>query len=290
MHACLIALLLTCVCCVTVAQPASDPTYQVLRDQGVECRDISIMVGDHQVNTIIASPAKEKLHTDPVLLLVIGRANYHLVPPYNQPAQYFLDHGHRVVCLTVPNIESSLEVFRDAVLTNPDAVDTTIRDAQAVLKHCFDHDWARPGRVVVVGVSRNGYLAFRLMAADKQINIGGGFVPVTDWRDLSEFKEKKDLKQVADLRLSLIADQLAGKTIYLTIGHNDQRVGTISCVQFFLDLVAQNRKCGFDPARVTLFVTPDENHSCGDEWYQRGMEILLNAALAQDKSSKSVQP
>jgi hypothetical protein len=264
------------------AQPASDPTYQPLWDQGIECVDISLMVGDHQVNTIIASPPKDKLHEDPVLLLVIGRANYNLVPPYNLPARYFLEHGHRVVCLTVPKIESSLEVFRDSVLSDPDTVDSTIKDAQAVLKHCIDRRWTKPGRVVVAGVSRNGYLALRLMAADNSLNVGGGFVPVTDWRDLSEFKEVRNLQAITDLQISRFVDQLAGKTIFLTIGHNDQRVSTFSCVQFFLDLASANARRGFDPSVVTLFVTPDEDHSCGDEWYARGMEILLKAALAQD--------
>ena len=61
-------------------------------------------------------------------------------------------------------------------------------------------------------------------------------------------------------------------------------MGTLSCVQFFLDLAKVNAQRGLDPNLVTLFVTPDEDHSCGDEWYERGMEILLNAALAQDQS------
>jgi len=286
-HLLLIVLIAVGLVSASFAQPASDVTYEPLRAQGVECTDISLKVGDHQVNTIIASPPKEKLHADPVLLLVIGRANYHLVPPYNQPAQFFLDRGHRVVCLTVPKIESSLEIFRDAVLAGPDPVESTIADAQAVLKRCIDKKWARPGRIVVVGVSRNGYLAFRLMAADKTLNIGGGFVPVTDWRDLSEFKEQRDLPEVAELRIANYAEQLAGKTIFMTIGHNDQRVNTLSCVRFFLDLNKANQQRGYDASLVTLFVTPDEDHSCGDEWYARGMEILLNAALNQQQQGAS---
>ena len=33
---------------------------------------------------------------------------------------------------------------------------------------------------------------------------------------------------------------------------------------------------------VDLFVTPDVGHTCGDEWYLRGLEILLNEALSAD--------
>ncbi len=33
---------------------------------------------------------------------------------------------------------------------------------------------------------------------------------------------------------------------------------------------------------VDLFVTPDVGHTCDDEWYLRGLEMLLNEALSAD--------
>ena len=149
--------------------------------------------------------------------------------------------------------------------------------------HCVDQKWAKPGRTVVVGNSRCAYMAFRLMAADDQLNIGGGFAPVTDWRDLSEIHDKRERKEIADLRLSLFADKLAGKKIYLSISSHDERVSTLSCCQLFLDLNAANQKKGFDRTLVDFFVTPDIGHTCGVEWYERGIKILLDAAVSQDK-------
>lgn len=262
---------------------ADEDIFKPLRDRGITCEEIPIVVAGRPVRTILASPAGGRLHGDPALLLVIGRADYHLVPPHDQMSRYFLDHGHRVVCMSVPRIETSLDIFRDAVMAGPDPVETTIREAQAVIEHCIDKKWARPGRFVVAGVSRNGYLALRLMAADARFGYGGGFAPVTDWRDLSEFAAVRNQSHIADLRIAREAERLAGRTIYLSIGHADQRVNTLSCIRFYLDLCEANRGRGIDPACVTFFVTPDQDHTCGDEWYARGMEILLKAALGGEQ-------
>jgi hypothetical protein len=273
--------------------------YTLLTEKGLQCEEFIVPVGGRTITAMIASPAADHLDPDPVLLLTIGGQSTHLLPPNDQPAKFFWERGHRVVSFPIAfeviadnalkvSSQSSgrvyniaIEVLRDEFLQGPDPFLVLIEEAKAVLKTCIDRKWARPGRIVVTGISRFAYLAFRLMAADDQLNIGGGFAPVTDWRDLSEFHEQRNLKEVADLRLSLFAEKLAGKKIYMAIGSHDERVNTLSCCQFFLDLNKENQKCGFDRTYVDFFCTPDPHHTCGDEWYQRGMEILLSRALAK---------
>ena len=254
-------------------------TYAPLIERGLDVQGFTLMFGDAQVNSVMVSPPPEKLAPDPVLLFVVGSPTMHFLSPHQKQAEYFWKHGHRAVSFPVSSVASSLELFRDLVVEGPDPTLAFIEQARAVLTYCVDQQWVKPDRIVVTGISRFGYHAFRLMAEDDRLNIGGGFSPVTDWRDLSEFEEQRNLDVVADLRLSLWADKLAGKKIYMAIGNHDERVGTLSCAQFFLDLNKANQEQGFDSSLVDFFMTPDEGHRCGEEWYQRGIEILLNAAL-----------
>lgn len=273
--------------------------YTSLTERGLACEEFVVPVGDRKITAMIASPAANRLDPDPVLLLTIGGQKTHLLPPNDQPAKFFWERGHRVVSFpiafemivddalrvrspsSISKCNIAIETLRDNFIKGPDPFLTFIKEAKAVLKTCIDRNWARPGRVVVTGISRFAYLAFRLMAADDQLNIGGGFAPVTDWRDLSEFHEQRNLKEVADLRLSLFAEQLAGKKICLAIGNHDERVNTLSCCQFFMELNRENQKRGFDRTYVDFFCTLDPHHTCGDEWFERGMEILLNHAISK---------
>jgi len=271
--------------------------YASLIERGLHCREFIVPVGNREITAMIASPNASHLDSDPVLLLTIGGQSTHLIPPNDQPAKFFWEHGHRVVSFPISfeivadnalklrtsasKYNVAIEMMRDEFLSGKDPFQTFINEAKAVLKVCIDRKWARPGRIVVTGISRFAYLAFRLMAADEQLNIGGGFAPVTDWRDLSEFNEQRNLKEVAELRLSLFAEKLAGKKIFMAIGSHDERVNTLNCCQFFLDLNKENQKRGFDRTYVDFFCTPDPHHTCGDEWYQRGMEILLNWKIAK---------
>ena len=254
-------------------------TYAPLIERGLDVQAFTVMVGGAQVNSVMVSPPEGKLAPDPVLLFVVGSPTMHFLTPHQKQAEYFWAQGHRAVSFPDSSVGHSLELFRDRIMEGTDPTVAFIERAKAVLDHCVDQKWVDPGRIVVTGISRFGYYAFRLMAVDDRLNIGGGFSPVTDWRDLSEFQEQRDLDVVADLRLSLWADKLAGKKIYMAIGNHDERVGTLSCAQFFLDLNKANQKKGSDGSLVDFFITPDEGHRCGPEWYQRGIEILLKSAL-----------
>jgi hypothetical protein len=254
-------------------------TYAPLIERGLDVKGFTVMIGGDQVHSVIVSPPDDQLSPDPVLLFVVGSPTMHFLSPHQKQAEYFWEQGHRAVSFPDSSVGHSLELFRDRILEGTDPTVAFIERSKAVLKYCVDQKWVKPDRIVVSGISRFGYYAFRLMAEDDSLKIGGGFSPVTDWRDLSEFEEQRDLDVVKDLRLSLWAEKLAGKKIYMAIGNHDDRVSTLSCAQFFLDLNAANRKRGFDGSLVDFFVTPDIGHGLGQEWYRRGIKILLDSAL-----------
>lgn len=256
-------------------------TLAPLVARGLVLQEFHATCGDRTIPAIIASPPQKQLHPDPVLLLTIGGASTHFVPPNQLPAEYFWSHGHPAVSFNTQAMPDDLTELCHNIMQGVDPFEAFIQEARAVLNHCTAEGWAKPDRIVVTGISRYAYLAFRLMAADERLKIGGGFAPVTDWRELTEFSAQRDTLQIADLRLSLFADQLAGRQIYMTIGNHDQRVGTLSACRFFLGLNQANQKRGFGAELVDFNVTQDIGHTCGDEWYQHGMKILLDWATAR---------
>lgn len=268
----------------TRAEQVDDP-YQPLIDRGFAVERFTVAVEDRRLPVVIASPPPQDLADDPVLLLTIGGPTSHLLPPNDLPALYFLERGHRAVSFPVGTMPGSLELYCDTVLEGPDPTLMFIQNAEAVIDACVERGWARRGRVVVTGISRYGYLALRLMAADDSLNIGGGFSPVTDWRYLREFHGHESDPHVTALGLSNFVDQLTGKKIYLAIGNHDDRVSTQSCCELFVALNKANTNLGYGHERLDFFVTPSPGHTLADEWYERGMAILLDAATASQPDS-----
>lgn len=262
---------------------STNPTYQPLVAAGYEVVEFTLSVGNRKVNGVAASPPADQLSSDPLLLVSIGGPATHLLPPNDQPAKHFWKHGHRVVSFDYEGMPWDLNAFRDILLGGATPIDSFIADAQAVIQHCIDHKWATPDRIVISGISRFAYLAFRLMATDPRLNVGAGFAPMTDWRDLSEFHSAIARREIVDLQLSRFADQLAGKRIFLCIGNHDERVNTLHCCQFFLDLCEANQKRGFGTSQVDFLVTPDAGHTCGDASFEKGMDIVMQAALDSRK-------
>lgn len=257
--------------------------YESLLKAGLLVEEFTVSVGDRKVSAIIVSPPVERLAKEPALLLTIGSPTSHLLPPYNRPANYFWERGHRVVCLSSRIPAGSLTQFKDEVMAGPDPTLQFIENARAVLDECLKRKWFNQNQIVVTGVSRYGYLAFRLMAADERFKIGGGFAPVTDWKDLAEFKTVKDRNEVSKLALTNYADKLTGKKLFFCIGSHDERVSTLSSCRFFLSLNQANAEKGFNRSLIDFYVTADPGHTCGKEWYTRGLETLLKAATTEKK-------
>ena len=69
-----------------------------------------------------------------------------------------------------------------------------------------------------------------------------GFAPVTDLAALNEFRGKEQHALVKKLSLVNQADQLAGRSVCLVIGDQDQRVGTKHAIDLATRLTAASLK------------------------------------------------
>lgn len=247
-------------------------------------REWSINVGNHTVTTRLLSPLSKRVPRDPILLLTFaGDRDTALTDViYAETARIFLAHGYRVASFDLPNhgvcankYGEGIAGMRNAFIAGNDPFDTFVKDGKAVIDSCIKKGFARPGRIVVSGTSRAGYLALRLLAEDKRIAAAAVYSPVTDWRDLSEFTVEKTRADLAAIRLSKFSDKLAGKPVFIMIGNQDDRVSTASCSHFYGDLVAANTRHAFKDSRLCFRLKNAPGHRTFASWHEEGAKFLM---------------
>jgi acetyl esterase/lipase len=110
--------------------------------------------------------------------------------------------------------------------------------ASAVLDYLIAQGYADRGRVVAGGSSRGGFSALHLAAAEPRIRLVIAISPLTDLLAIREFKGAKRPEAARALDVMTLTDKLAGRLVWLCIGHNDVRVGTQHAIDFALKLMA----------------------------------------------------
>lgn len=251
----------------------------------VVTEDLVIDRGAERLNVRVLAPSPGRVAKHPLLLLNFStdRTTSLTEPLYAAPAVAFLQRGHRVLSFDLPShgerIDQhgvGLEGMRGRLLAGHDPFQLFVEDGKAVIDECIRRGWAEPGRIVVCGVSRAGYCALRLAAADKRVSGVVGLAPVTDWRTLSNFREVKDRPEVAALALEHYAADLAGRRVYLAIGNADRRVGTDAVLHFAYTLSAEEARLGLETSKVRFLIVDDSpGHSIDDRWRDQGIEFLL---------------
>jgi pimeloyl-ACP methyl ester carboxylesterase len=269
---------------------------EAARNQDFLSEEFEVTLGRRTIRPRLVSPKPELLARQPLLLLSLcgDRETALTIQPYCLGVQSALSHGHRALSFDLPNHGKRLDKYgegiqgwRKAWVDGEDRFRQFVEEASAVIGWCIEQGRAEPGRVVVYGISRGGYLALRLLAADARISAAAAVAPVTDWRDVSEFSADKGREDLARLRLARYVEALAGKRIFMAIGNSDDRVSTLSCCRFFLDLQEANA----GRLRATSLVEfhcagmSEAGHTVDDFWRRLGAEFLMRAATGRPRGS-----
>lgn len=201
--------------------------------------------------------------------------------PYDIPARVFAAAGHAVVSFDLPNhgeqinhFGQGIDGFCAAVCAGVDPFQQFIAQGQAVIDGCLAQGIGQGG-IVACGVSRAGYCALRLAAADPRIRAVAGLAPVTDWRLLREFAAVRADPAVAALALDHWAEPLAGRAVFLAIGNGDQRVSSASCVRFGAQLLQWEEAAALAKSNLQLHIVACPGHALDDQWRRAGAEFLL---------------
>jgi dienelactone hydrolase len=251
--------------------------------------EFPIRVGDRTLKGLLAEPAEGRLAPDPALLLTFsstGRDSL-TTAPYDESAKAFVAVGHRALSFDLPEHgdrvtpgrEAGIAGMCQALVAGKDPFELFVADGRAAIDACIERKLARAGRIFACGVSRGGYCALRLAAADPRIGGVAGFAPVTDWRPLREFAQVKSRADVAALALDNYAAKLAGRPVWLAIGNRDDRVGTECCTRFAMRLFEAEAGLGLRASRAWFQVVDDsEGHSLDMRWRRAGAEFLVRLA------------
>jgi len=133
-------------------------------------------------------------------------------------------------------------------------------------------------KVAACGTSRGGFLALHFAAADPRVKCVAAFAPVTDPRVLVEFESLATDPLVESLSVANHAGRLAGRSIWISIGDRDERVGTDEAVATARGVTSASLGKGLS-ADVELHVVPEpEGHVTprgAAEWAARWIEDRL---------------
>lgn len=228
-------------------------------------------------------PARSAVGRGSILLLTFcsTRQAAFYEDPYDIPARCFAEAGHAVVSFDLPNHGEQINHFGEGIAgfcaafcAGADPFLQFAEQGRAVIDACLAQGVGTAG-IVVCGLSRAGYCALRLAAADQRVRAVAGLAPVIDWRQLREFAEVREQPAVAALTLEHWAEALAGRAVFLTIGNGDSRVSSASCAHFAWRLLALEAALQIKSSRLQLHIVDAPDHALPDHWRAAGATFLL---------------
>ena len=107
--------------------------------------------------------------------------------------------------------------------------------------------------------------------------------PVTDWAVLPDWTEFTDWSRTSELDIANWAAALAETAVHLSIGSNDDRVDTDSCVHFANRLFQEQRKTLPEGKLLSqLHVIDTPGHSPSTYWRLDATQFLLRFLAGSD--------
>jgi dienelactone hydrolase len=190
-------------------------------------------------------------------------------------------HGERV-----DRHGSSIAGLCNRVVAGMHPFDDFVAEGKLALDALLERKWGVPGEVVVCGVSRAGYCALRLAAADPRVAGVAAFAPVTDWGELREFAAVREDPKVTALKLVNFVTGLAGRRIYIAIGSADDRVSTVACTQVTLALLQAEAAAGLKRSQLRFVIADDTvGHALANRCRVEGVQFLLKGGSVSGSSS-----
>ena len=146
-----------------------------------------------------------------------------------------------------------------------------VRKASAAITALTLNADARAENVIAVGVSRGGYAALRVAAADARIGTLVLLAPVTNLARLTEFKDVH--VDAGTYGLSRDYAAFSKRRLFIQIGNSDTRVGTSDALEFSQGIVTA---AGGAPVDVTTIITSNSGHGVAAQ--QQATEWVLSGA------------
>ncbi len=251
----------------------------------MQLSEFSVIIGDHDLRCQLAAPDHPaQIAPRPALLLSFSTTRQMSLQtaPYDITAKAFTQAGHYVVSFDLPNHGDGIDKYGEGLVgmwtahaAGADPFGRFIAQGRAVIDACLERGWGNPDRIFACGVSRGGYCALRLMAAEPRLQGVTALAPLVDWRSLSEFSALQGHSEMAMLSLEHWVHHLTGRALYLAVGNHDHRVGTERSLRLALRLLEKADFSQPGTSTVEVYINNSPGHTLHDEWAIRGAQFLL---------------
>ena len=171
---------------------------------------------------------------------------------------------------------AALSGWAHRVKNGEDLMKPFVKRCRDVLDWLVAEKYTDPDRIAVGGTSRGGFCALHFGAADPRVKAIVCISPVTNPLVLREFAGVTP-DRTAGIDVRSLADKLAGRPIWISIGNHDERVGTDDCIAACRRFVAASRKkqpAALSP--VELIIAPSKGHSAIDKAYTRAARFIVD--------------
>ena len=155
-------------------------------------------------------------HT-PTLCIILERDSRDTTDPrYTYGEQYpwdgILDRGGRVL---VVQIAWSSKALWERYEAGEDPWGETVEEVRAIVKECLRRELTEPGRIVLMGISKYGYLVLEALAKIPEVGGAVGHQPVTRYRT------DYDAPVMREHDLFKLAEKMVPRPVLLQVGTND---------------------------------------------------------------------
>lgn len=177
---------------------------------------------------------------------------------------------------------STLSGWAHRVQNGEDLMRPFVDRCRDVLDWLIANRYTDANRIAAGGTSRGGLCALHFAAAEPRVKALVCVSPVTNPLVLREFADVKP-EQTAGIEAKSLADKLAGRAIWISIGNDDARVGTDDCIVTCREYVAAARRKEPDSvAPVELVVAPSQGHRAIDNAYGLAAEFIAVHVVAKE--------
>lgn len=174
-----------------------------------------------------------------------------------------------------PGEPAALSGWAHRVQNGENLMQPFVQRCRDVLDWLIAEKYTDPDRVAVGGTSRGGFCALHFAAAEPRVKAVVCVSPVTNPLVLREFVGLKP-DQTAGIDAKSLADKLAGRPIWISIGNHDERVGTDDCIATCRKFVAASLQKNPEVAcPMELIVAPSKGHSAIDNAYTLAARFII---------------
>ena len=223
-----------------------------------------------------AMVGKKGARPAPVLFVMGGAAQQIIENESSNLVGWLLaKHGFLSVALDIPchgkdrrpGEKEGMDCWRARLEKKEDLLSDFMTRLSSVIDYLIKEGYADPSRLGAAGPSRGGFMALHSAAVEPRLRYAVAFAPLTDLLALREFKGFADPAPARALDVMLLVDKLIDRPVLVSIGHNDERVGTRHAMDFALRLMELS-KIHKQPMThfwsgddIKLIVTPSEGAS-----------------------------